>query len=88
MIYMIYYIYIYIYIHTYIHYIYIYVLCVYIPVSTTRFPLSRFSPGAGLLRYVVFHWQRLRFSRGWVRKDGNLPTETGCYLYKHLAKYD
>ena len=24
------------------------------PVSITRFPLSRFSPGAGLLRYVFF----------------------------------
>ena len=26
------------------------------PVSITRFPLSRFSPGAGLLRYRFFHW--------------------------------
>ena len=26
------------------------------PVSITRFPLRRVSPGAGLLRYVVFHW--------------------------------
>ena len=48
------------------------------PVSITRFPLRRSSPGAGLLRYVFVHWQRLRFSRGWVRKDGNLLMETGC----------
>ena len=48
------------------------------PVSITRFPLSRFSPGAGLLRNPFFHRQWLRFSRGWVRKDGNLLTETGC----------
>ena len=48
------------------------------PVSITRFPLRIFSPGAGLLRYVFVHWQRLRFSRGWVRKDGNLLRETGC----------
>ena len=62
------YIYIYIYIHSYnIH-----------PVSITRFPLSRFSPGAGLLRNPLVHRWRLRFSRGWVRKDGNLVTETGC----------
>ena len=37
------YIYIYIYTHAYIH-----------PFSITRFPLQRFSPGAGLLRYVFF----------------------------------
>ena len=33
----------------------------------------------------------LRFSRGWVRKDGNLLTETGCitiiYLYLSLSIY-
>ena len=48
------------------------------PVSVRRFPLRRFSPGAGLLRNPLFHWWRLRFSRGWVRKDGNLLKETGC----------
>ena len=48
------------------------------PVSITRFPLRRFSPGAGLLRYVFCHREWLRFSRGWVQKDGNLLTETGC----------
>ena len=48
------------------------------PVSITRFPLRRFSPGAGLLRNRFFHRQWLRFSRGWVRKDGNLVTETRC----------
>ena len=48
------------------------------PVSITRFPLRRFSPGAGLLRSRLFHRQWLRFSRGWVRKDGNLLKETGC----------
>ena len=48
------------------------------PVSITRFPLGRFSPGARLLRNPFVHRQRLRFSRGWVRKDGNLLGETGC----------
>ena len=48
------------------------------PVSITRFPLSRFSPGAGLLRIHFFTLSTLRFSRGWVRKDGNLVMETGC----------
>ena len=48
------------------------------PVSITRFPLRRFSPGAGLLRYVFFIGSGLRFSRGWVRKEGDLLTETGC----------
>ena len=48
------------------------------PVSITRFPLSRFSPGAGLLRYVFFTLSTVRLSRGWVRKDGNLVMETGC----------
>ena len=51
--------------------------CVH-PVSITRFPLRRFSPGAGLLRNPLFIGSGVRFSRGWVRKDGNLPTETGC----------
>ena len=46
--------------------------------SITRFPLRRFSPGAGLLRHPLFTLSALRFSRGWVRKDGNLLTETGC----------
>ena len=50
------------------------------PVSITRFPLTRLSPGAGLLSNRLFHRQRLRFSRGWVRKDGNLLTETGCIM--------
>ena len=48
------------------------------PVSITRFPLSRFSPGAGLLRNPFFTLSTLRFSRGWVRKDGNPLRETGC----------
>ena len=48
------------------------------PVSITRFPLIIFSPGAGLLRNPLFTLSRLRFSRGWVRKDGDLLTETGC----------
>ena len=48
------------------------------PVSITRFPLRRFSPGAGLLGNPFVHRQWLRFSRGWVRKDGNLVTQTGC----------
>ena len=48
------------------------------PVSITRFPLRRFSPGAGLLRNHFLHRQWLRFSRGRVRKDGNLLTETRC----------
>ena len=47
-------------------------------VSITRFPLSRFSPWAGLLRNPSFTLSTLRFSRGWVRKDGNLVMETGC----------
>ena len=50
------------------------------PVSITRFPLTRLSPGSGLLRNRFLHWQRLRFSRVWVRKDGNLVTETGCIV--------
>ena len=49
------------------------------PVSITRFPLTRFSPGAGLLRNPFVH-RSLRFSRVWVRKDGNLVMETGCTL--------
>ena len=48
------------------------------PVSITRFPLSRFSPGAGLLRNPFFTLSTLRLSRGWVRKDGNLVMETRC----------
>ena len=58
------YIYIYIYISSlsaslslslYIYiYIYIYILYMLHPVSIARFPLARFSPGAGLLRYVFF----------------------------------
>ena len=48
------------------------------PVSITRFPLRRLSPGAGLLRNPFVTLSMLRFSRGWVRKDGNLLTETGC----------
>ena len=40
------------------------------PVSITRFPLRRFSPGAGLLRNHFFTLSTLRFCRGWVRKDG------------------
>ena len=65
------------------------------PVSMTRFPLSRFSPGAGLLRNPFVHRWRLRLSRGWVRKDGNLVTETGCThgsflslsLYSYIYMY-
>ena len=45
------YIYIYIYIYTYIHSGA--TTCLH-PVSMTRFPLSRFSPGAGLLRNPLF----------------------------------
>ena len=48
------------------------------PVSITRFPLRGFSPGAGLLRNPCCTPSRLRFSRGWVRKDGNIVMETGC----------
>ena len=48
------------------------------PVSITRFPLSRFSPGAGCSGIHLFTLSTLRFSRGWVRKDGNLLMETGC----------
>ena len=48
------------------------------PVSITRFSITRFSPGSGLLRNPFLHRWRLRFSRVWVRKDGNLLTETGC----------
>ena len=47
------------------------------PVSITRFPLTIFSPGAGLLRNPFVTLSMLRLSRGWVRKDGNLLTETG-----------
>ena len=49
------------------------------PVSITKLPLIIFSPGAGLLRHPLFTTlSTLSFSRGWVRKDGNLLTETGC----------
>ena len=85
--------YIYIYIHytvyyMYILYIYIYIysivcmLCYIIlhPVSITRFPRRRLSPGAGLPRNPLFRRKWLRLSRGWVRKDGNLLTETGCSI--------
>ena len=54
------------------------------PVSKTRFPLRRFSPGAGLLRNPFFH-RSLRFSRVWVRKDGNLVMETGCIRHKAMC---
>ena len=57
------------------------------PVSITRFPLSRFSPGAGLLRNPCFALSTLRFSRGWVRKDGNLVMETGCTLLCAAERY-
>ena len=50
------------------------------PVSITRFPLSRFSPGAGLLGNPFVHRRRLRFSRGWVRKDGNLVNGDRVYV--------
>ena len=54
------------------------------PVSITRFPLTRSSPGSGLLRTPFVH-RSLRFSRVWVRKDGNLVMETGCtYMYRML----
>ena len=79
--------YIYIYIYTFYNIIcHYYIFHLFTPPPITiaitpglhnKFPLGRFSPGAGLLRYVFFHWQRLRFSRGWVRKDGHLLTETG-----------
>ena len=61
------YTYIYIYTYTFMHlslslsihiyiYIYIYTYNIVIhPVSITRFPLSRFSPGAGLLRNPFVH---------------------------------
>ena len=45
------------------------------PVSITRFPLTRFSPGSGLLRNPCFTLSTPRFSRVWVRKDGNLVME-------------
>ena len=48
------------------------------PVSITRFPLIIFSLGAELLRNPLFIGSGVRFSSGWVRKDGNLLTETGC----------
>ena len=47
------------------------------PVSITRFPLTRFSPGSGLLRSPFVH-RSLRFFRVWVRKNGNLVMETRC----------
>ena len=50
------------------------------PVSITIFPLRRPSPGAGLLRNLFVTLSMLRLSRGWVRKDRNLLTETGCNL--------
>ena len=58
------------------------------PVSITRFPLSRFSPGAGLLRNPFFTLSTLRLSRGWVRKDGNLVMETGCSEVRRRALRD
>ena len=51
------------------------------PVSITRFPLRRCSPGAGLLKIHLFIGSGERFSRGWIRKDGNLLTETGCRTF-------
>ena len=54
-----------------------------------------FSPGAGLRRNPFVHRWWLRFSRGWLRKDGNLLTETGCtsfpryiciYIYIYIYK--
>ena len=56
-----------------------------LPVSITRFLLRIFSPGAGLLRNPFFTLSTLRFSRGCVRKDGNLLTETGCIHGRRLA---
>ena len=53
------------------------------PVSITRFPLRRFSPGAGLLRNPFF-----LLARGWVRKDGSLLRETGCkHKHKHQHQH-
>ena len=59
--------------------------CVVHPVSITRFPLTRFSPGSGLLRNPLFYTINDNISRVWVRKDGNLVTETGCIVCFGIA---
>ena len=43
---------------SYTEYIYIYIYILLHPVSITRFPLRRFSPGAGLLRNPFIYYQR------------------------------
>ena len=70
--------------------IYIYI-CVFMLAALLRQRGRRNTPGlhnkipafkifarGWVAQICLFHWQRLRFARGWVRKDGNLVTETGC----------
>ena len=56
------------------------------PVSITRFPLTIFSPGSGLLGNLCFTISTLIFSRVWVRKDGNLVMETGCICCSNVSR--
>ena len=49
--------------------VHVYVLYLH-PVSITRFPLRRFSPGAGLLRYAFFIGSGVIFSRAGSEKTG------------------
>ena len=48
------------------------------PVSIARFPLTRFSPGSGLLRNRFCSLVEAQIFQGLGPKDGNLVTETGC----------
>ena len=52
------------------------------PVSITRFSITRFRQGLGCSGIHCFTLSTLRFSRVWVRKEGNLVTETGCMSRK------
>ena len=42
------------------------------------FRLEDFRQGLGCSEIHLFIGSGVTFSRGWVRKDGNLLTETGC----------
>ena len=57
------------------------------PVSITRFPLRRLSPGAGLLRYVCTNGFLSNADPGESLVRGNLVMETGCiYVYMHYIR--
>ena len=47
-----------------------------------KIPAYKIFARGWVAQICLFDWWRLRFSRGWVRKDGNLVTETGCTMVR------